>query len=213
MNYLLEYFFKKVESTHIQKLRTDKNNFEIQLKTLLRKYVREHETEIGYRGAYANIASVMLNTNLHSNSPMEDFINTLKITSDPNYFFIYCYILSRFTPYFTSCLFKKINSLNLNSSNKFCKSTINGYSPLGSVLITGGGMRIDVKRKIISELRTIYGFKPTKKDLELASIVLFDSISATLKKMLIFMLCDIDFLVKDIRKQIIIQIINLFIIL
>lgn len=80
------------------------------------------------------------------------------------------------------------------------KFNTNEYSPL-SALIMSNKTLID-KRNCIQHIMK-YNILPTEKDIELNSLVLYDSISFGMREIVIALLCDDCILITDIRKSIV----------
>lgn len=79
-------------------------------------------------------------------------------------------------------------------------TNIDGYSPLGAVIISKAPL-FD-KRYIIYKL-VICGIKSTPKDRQLNALILYDSITESMKKSIMLLLGNKDVLTHDIRKLII----------
>jgi hypothetical protein len=130
------------------------------------------------------------------------------LLSDPHMFLVVCF------QYYNVLTFCNHNVLtsgacydNLNTNDtylleKLQKAEMDGYSAIGAVMLAAGeAPPIESKRNFIQQLLDL-GFKPTKKDMIIAELALYDAIPENEKEKMILFLREKDIL-PEIKKNIV----------
>lgn len=131
-------------------------------------------------------------------------LNPDNLKTNPSKFLRYCYYYQHWYQHRDMMQLKDLDIPLLETCHK---AQIDGYSALGVAIMQANIFLIP---KLIT-----YGFKPTRKDIGIAELMLYDSIPTEQKKTTILFLCDyqednLSQLLPEIRKQIAQYMIQLF---
>lgn len=171
-SYLPSFFSQSPkESEYIEILRKDKNNFEQKL-----NIYKIADNSAGNIGVAMRLMSEAALFNMTLGSLCN---NRMKLF--PNDFLLYCYYQKFHTNQskgdmekLVSANFKNLPNDDLDTLNKYKAAQIDGYSAIGAAILAPD-VSVQSKREFINQLFEL-GFKPTKKDIMLAELVLYDAI-------------------------------------
>lgn len=178
---LVRSCFVSQESSTMQLIRTDKNNFEQKLlmpKVARKKYPDQVPIAWTYFPRNKDIEFWYFKLLL------DPFFE--KIKDDPSVFLYYCYYQKHHKDRELDLLEFVVFSTDL--LNKCLHMCIDGYSALGAAMLAKD-ITDDNRRDFIRQLID-FGFTCTQKDKVLAELLLYDSISVKHKKTMILLLCD-----------------------